>query len=175
MNNLQIFNNAQFGEIRTIDENGTVLFCGSDIAKALGYSNTKDALARHCKEDGVVFHDLIDNMGREQHAKFINEGNVYRLITHSKLPAAEQFESWVFDEVLPTIRRNGAYMTDDTLEYSRTKYASRKTLRRSDLTLSSSALTMCFMIRKQSRYTRRIPTATLKLMMRACKAAMRVI
>lgn len=113
MNNLQIFNNAQFGEIRTIDENGTVLFCGSDIAKALGYSNTKDALARHCKEDGVVFHDLIDNMGREQHAKFINEGNVYRLITHSKLPAAEQFESWVFDEVLPTIRRNGAYMTDD--------------------------------------------------------------
>lgn len=87
MNNLQIFNNAQFGEIRTIDENGTVLFCGSDIAKALGYSNTKDALARHCKEDGVVFHDLIDNMGREQHAKFINEGNVYRLITHSKLPA----------------------------------------------------------------------------------------
>lgn len=117
MNNLQIFNNAQFGEIRTIDENGTVLFCGSDIAKALGYSNTKDALARHCKEDGVVFHDLIDNMGREQHAKFINEGNVYRLITHSKLPAAEQFESWVFDEVLPTIRRNGAYMTDDTLEY----------------------------------------------------------
>ena len=75
MNNLQIFNNAQFGEIRTIDENGTVLFCGSDIAKALGYSNTKDALARHCKEDGVVFHDLIDNMGREQHAKFINEGN----------------------------------------------------------------------------------------------------
>lgn len=53
MNNLQIFNNAQFGEIRTIDENGTVLFCGSDIAKALGYSNTKDALARHCKEDGV--------------------------------------------------------------------------------------------------------------------------
>ena len=120
MNNLQIFNNAQFGEIRTIDENGTVLFCGSDIAKALGYSNTKDALARHCKEDGVVFHDLIDNMGREQHAKFINEGNVYRLITHSKLPAAEQFESWVFDEVLPTIRRNGAYMTDDTLEYALT-------------------------------------------------------
>lgn len=59
MNNLQIFNNAQFGEIRTIDENGTVLFCGSDIAKALGYSNTKDALARHCKEDGVNTHGRV--------------------------------------------------------------------------------------------------------------------
>lgn len=120
MNNLKIFKNDQFGEIRTAEENGTVLFCGSDIAKALGYSNTKDALSRHCKEDGVAFHDLIDSMGREQQAKFINEGNVYRLITHSKLPAAEQFEHWVFDEVLPTIRRNGAYMTDDTLEQALT-------------------------------------------------------
>ena len=117
MNNLKIFKNDQFGEIRTAEENGTVLFCGSDIAKALGYSNTKDALSRHCKEDGVAFHD---SMGREQQAKFINEGNVYRLITHSKLPAAEQFEHWVFDEVLPTIRRNGAYMTDDTLEQALT-------------------------------------------------------
>lgn len=63
---------------------------------------------------------LIDSMGREQQAKFINEGNVYRLIAHSKLPAAEQFERWVFDEVLPTIRRNGAYMTDDTLEHALT-------------------------------------------------------
>lgn len=120
MNDLQIFKNDQFGEIRTVEENGTVLFCGSDIARALGYSNTKDALSRHCKEDGVAFHDLIDSMGREQQAKFINEGNVYRLITHSKLPAAEQFEHWVFDEVLPTIRRNGAYMTDDTLEQALT-------------------------------------------------------
>lgn len=120
MNDLKIFKNDQFGEIRTVEENGTVLFCGSDIAKALGYSNTKDALSRHCKEDGVAFHDLIDSMGREQQAKFINEGNVYRLITHSKLPAAEQFEHWVFDEVLPTIRRNGAYMTDDTLEQALT-------------------------------------------------------
>lgn len=117
MNELKIFKNEQFGEIRTVeDENGKVLFCGSDVAKALGYSNTKDALARHCREDGVAFHDLIDNMGRQQQAKFINESNVYRLITHSKLPSAQQFESWVFDEVLPTIRKHGAYMTDNTLE-----------------------------------------------------------
>lgn len=120
MNDLQIFKNDQFGEIRTVEENGTVLFCGSDIARALGYTNPKKAVTDHCCEDGVTFCSLIDSMGREQQAKFINEGNVYRLITHSKLPAAEQFEHWVFDEVLPTIRRNGAYMTDDTLEQALT-------------------------------------------------------
>ena len=120
MNDLQIFKSDQFGEIRTVEEDGKVLFCGTDIARALGYSNTKDALARHCRDDGVAFHDLIDNMGREQQAKFITEGNVYRLITHSKLPAAEQFERWLFDEVLPSIREHGAYMTDDTLEQALT-------------------------------------------------------
>lgn len=117
MNNLQIFNNTKFGEIRTIEENGTVLFCGSDVAKALGYSNTRDALSRHCK--GVVKCDTPTN-GGIQPLGFVSEGDVYRLIAHSKLPAAEQFEHWVFDEVLPTIRRNGAYMTDDTLEQALT-------------------------------------------------------
>ena len=121
MNDLQIFKSDQFGEIRTLeDENGKVLFCGSDIARALGYTNPKKAITDHCKEDGVTFCSLIDNLGREQQAKFINEGNVYRLITHSKLPAAQQFESWVFDEVLPTIRRHGAYMNDSTLEQALT-------------------------------------------------------
>lgn len=109
MNDIQIFNNSEFGEIRTLEENGKVLFCGADIAKALGYSNARDALLRHCKRDGVVKHDIIDNMGRTQQAKFITEGNVYRLTAHSKLPTAERFESWVFDEVLPTIRKTGSY------------------------------------------------------------------
>lgn len=112
---VEIFKNEEFGEIRTIQENGRVLFCGRDIALALGYSNTKDALARHCKEDGVAFHDLIDNIGREQQAKFITEGNVYRLIVHSKLPSAEKFEKWVFDEVLPSIRKHGLYAADELL------------------------------------------------------------
>ena len=114
-NEMKIFENEQFGSIRTVEENGKVLFCGADVAKALGYQNTKDALARHCREDGVAFHDLIDSMGREQQAKFINEGNLYRLITHSKLPEAEKFESWVFDDVLPTIRRHGMYATDELI------------------------------------------------------------
>lgn len=116
MDDLKIFKNDRFGEIRTVEENGTVLFCGSDVARALGYADTAKAIKLHCKEDGWAICPVIDSIGREQQAKFINEGNVYRLITHSKLPAAEQFEHWVFDEVLPTIRRNGAYMTDDTLE-----------------------------------------------------------
>ena len=108
-NTIQTFNNDQFGTVRTIEENGKVLFCGRDIATSLGYTNPKKAIADHCREDGVTFCSLIDSMGREQQAKFINEGNVYRLITHSKLPAAEQFERWVFDEVLPTIRKTGSY------------------------------------------------------------------
>ena len=117
MNNLQIFNNAKFGKIRTIDENGTVLFCGSDIAKALGYASPANAITAHCKGVTVL---MTPSAGGMQNTKFIPEGDVYRLIVHSKLPAAEQFERWVFDEVLPTIRRNGAYMTDDTLEQALT-------------------------------------------------------
>lgn len=109
MNQLQVFGNQNFGEIRTLDEKGKILFCGSDVAKALGYKDTVNALKSHCNEDGVVFHHIIDSLGRQQKVKFISEGNVYRLITHSKLPAAEQFERWVFDEVLPSIRKHGTY------------------------------------------------------------------
>lgn len=89
-----------------------MLFCASDIASALGYTNTRDAISRHCK--GVVKRDTLTNGGK-QSMTFIPEGDVYRLITHSKLPEAERFERWVFDEVLPTIRKHGAYMTDDVL------------------------------------------------------------
>lgn len=113
---ISTFNNTEFGEIRTIQKNGEVLFCGKDIAAALGYADPKKTIIQHCKENGVAIYPLIDSMGREQQAKFITEGNVYRLIAHSKLPGAERFERWVFDEVLPSIRKNGAYMTDDVLE-----------------------------------------------------------
>lgn len=116
MNNLQIFNNAKFGEIRTIDENGTVLFCGSDIAKALGYTRPNDAISAHCRCTVKRRIPHPQSQSKQLEVSFIPEADVYRLIVHSKLPAAEQFEHWVFDEVLPTIRRNGAYMTDDTLE-----------------------------------------------------------
>lgn len=106
---IMTFENEQFGKVRTVEENGKVMFCGKDIAVALGYADPKKAIIQHCKENGVAIYPLIDSMGREQQAKFITEGNVYRLIAHSKLPGAERFEKWVFDEVLPAIRKNGSY------------------------------------------------------------------
>jgi prophage antirepressor-like protein len=109
LNELRIFNNQEFGEVRTREENGNVLFCGVDIARALGFKNTNDALLRHCKNDGVVFREVIDTLGRTQKTKFINESNMYRLIVNSELPSAEKFEKWVFEEVLPSIRKTGAY------------------------------------------------------------------
>lgn len=107
------FNNSEFGGIRTIQEDDKVLFCGSDIAKALGYARPADAISAHCKGVCVL---PTPSAGGVQNTKFITEGDVYRLIAHSKLPSAERFERWVFDEVLPSIRKNGAYMTEDVLE-----------------------------------------------------------
>lgn len=114
-NNLKVFENEEFGSIRTVEENGKVLFCGTDMGKALGYVNIQQAIRTNCKEDGCYTIAVIDNLGRQQQAKFITEGNVYRLITHSKLPSAEKFEKWVFDEVLPSIRKHGMYATDELL------------------------------------------------------------
>ena len=105
MNHLQIFNNAEFGQIRTVEIEGKIYFVGKDVANALGYSNPRDAIARHCK--GVVKHDSFKEGGQE--VALIPEGDMYRLITHSKLESAERFESWVFDEVLPSLRKTGSY------------------------------------------------------------------
>lgn len=113
MSELQIFNNNEFGEVRMIEENGKVLFCGADVAKALGYAIPTKAVNTHCK--GVSKMEVPTN-GGVQNMLFITEGDMYRLIAHSKLPSAEKFESWVFDEVLPTIRKHGAYMTPEKLE-----------------------------------------------------------
>lgn len=114
---IEVFNNAEFGEIRTIQKNGEVLFCGSDIAMSLGYARPADAISAHCKGVCVL---PTPSAGGVQNTKFITEGDVYRLIAHSKLPGAERFERWVFDEVMPSIRKNGAYMTDDVLEQALT-------------------------------------------------------
>lgn len=106
MNELQIFNSGEFGEIRTIEIDGKPYFVGTDVAKALGYNNPRDAVSRHCK--GVVKRDTPTSSGI-QSMSYINEGDLYRLIMKSKLPSAEKFESWVMDEVLPTIRKTGSY------------------------------------------------------------------
>ena len=106
---LQVFNHEQFGDVRIIEEDGRVLFCGKDVAKALGYTNPQKAIRDHCRYRTNRSVPHPQSLGKLLAIVFIPEGDVYRLITHSKLPAAERFEKWVFDEVLPTIRKTGGY------------------------------------------------------------------
>lgn len=125
MNELKVFNNPEFGKVRTITEQGKTLFCGSDVARALGYKNATKAIADHCK--GTVERRTNDSLGRQQTMKFITEGDIYRLAAKSELPGADKFESWIFDEVLPSIRKTGQYtlrpMTDYQMESIRVRKA----------------------------------------------------
>lgn len=123
MKYLEIFKNKEFGEIQIIENKGKFEFEATGVARILGYSNPRDAIQRHCKKYGVVKHDVPhpQSINKVIEKNFIDEGNLYRLITHSKLPSAEKFESWVFDEILPSICKTGGYiageekMTDDEL------------------------------------------------------------
>jgi len=112
MMNLEVFKNREFGSIRIVQESDKLLFCGSDVAKALGYARPNEAVTKHCKG---TLKRRTPTAGGVQEMLFIPESDVYRLIVHSKLPSAERFEKWLFEEVLPTIRRHGAYMTEATL------------------------------------------------------------
>lgn len=109
MNEMQVFNNPEFGEVRTIEENGAILFCGSDVAKALGYTNPSKAINDHCRGDLTKRYPIVDALGRTQGAIFIPESDLYRLVFSSKLPTAEKFTDWVTKEVLPSIRKTGGY------------------------------------------------------------------
>lgn len=95
-------------DIRIIVENGEPLFCASDVCKALGYGNPSEALRKHCVEGGITKRDTPTSSG-VQPMTYINEPNLYRLITRSKMPHAVKFQDWVFEEVLPTIRKTGTY------------------------------------------------------------------
>lgn len=109
------FNSSEFGNLRTIENDGVIEFCGKDVAAALGYTNPNKAIKDHCC--GVTKrYPIVDNLGRTQEARFITEPDLYRLITHSKLPNAQKFESWVFEEVLPSIRKHGGYLTPQKIE-----------------------------------------------------------
>lgn len=115
-NKLEIFNNTEFGSVRIIQEGDKYLFCGLDVAAALGYAKPRNAITSHCwyaLKRGVP-HPQAES--KEIEMLFIPEGDVYRLITHSKLPSADRFEKWVFDEVLPNIRKHGVYITDEKLK-----------------------------------------------------------
>lgn len=109
MNNIQLFNSPEFGQIRTIADNDGIYFVGKDVAQALGYSNQRDALARHVDDEdkGVVKRDTP---GGVQDVTTINESGLYSLVLSSKLPSAKRFKRWVTSEVLPALRRQGGYM-----------------------------------------------------------------
>ena len=106
-NNIQIFKNPDFGEVRTLEEDGIVLFCGSDVAKALGYARPNDAVTQHCR---ATVKRRTPISGKMQDINFIPESDLYRLVFSSKLPTAEKFTDWVTSEVLPSIRRSGGYI-----------------------------------------------------------------
>ena len=112
MNDLQIFENSEFGTVRTVQFDGKTYFVANDVAKALGYVETAKAVRTHCK--GVSEMDIPSN-GGIQTMKIIPEGDIYRLVIKSQLPSAEKFESWVFDEVLPSIRKHGVYAVEELL------------------------------------------------------------
>ena len=110
MNELQIFKNDEFGEIRTVEISGEPWFVGKDVAEVLGYSNPRDALSKHVdsEDKGVA---KCDTLGGSQELTIINESGLYSLILSSKLPNAKAFKKWVTSEVLPSIRKHGGYIS----------------------------------------------------------------
>jgi hypothetical protein len=102
----------QFSDIRTVEIEGQIYFVGNDVARTLGYARPADAIRAHCKPKGTVKHS-IPTSGGPQDLLLINEANVYRLIVRSQLPSAEKFEEWLFEEVVPSIRKKGYYGTID--------------------------------------------------------------
>ena len=117
MNGVTIFNNKQFGQIRTIAQNGEVWFVAKDVALALGYEKARNAIAQHVDKDDALKQGVADSLGRMQETTLINESGMYALIFGSKLEKARQFKHWVTSEVLPTIRKTGTYTVTNTDDY----------------------------------------------------------
>lgn len=136
MQEIKLFDSGEFGCVRaTVDEYGTELFCAKDVATALGYKNVNDAIKKHCK--GVAKRYPLETPGGTQEMRFITEPDVFRLIVRSKLPGAQKFEAWLFEEVLPALRRTGAYVAapkDETPEelMARALQAADEALKRRD-------------------------------------------
>ena len=115
MTDLQIFNSPEFGAIRTIEKDGEPWFVGKDVAAILGYGDTDQALRKHI-DDEVKLTRRFDGSGQNRQMTIINESGLYSLVLSSKLPTAKKFKRWVTNEVIPSIRKHGAYMTPDKLE-----------------------------------------------------------
>lgn len=115
MNDLQVFNNSEFGNIRATEVNGEVMFVGKDVADILEYANTAKAIRDHVDDEDKLTERIVLS-GQNREVIFINESGLYSLILSSKMPNAKKFKRWVTSEVLPSIRKHGAYMTPETIE-----------------------------------------------------------
>lgn len=116
MKEIKRFNNNKFGDIEIVIIDGKEYFPATECAIALGYINPHKAIRDHCKIEGCTFRSVLDPNGGKHDKKYINEGNLYRLIVKSKRPEAETFERWIFDEVIPSIRKHGIYGTDEIID-----------------------------------------------------------
>ena len=116
MNNLQVFNNPEFGEVRTIKRDGEPWFVGKDVAAALGYAKERNAISSHVDDEDKKDAPIQGPLGGPQTMTIINESGLYSLVLSSKLPTAKAFKRWITSEVIPSIRKHGAYITPDTLE-----------------------------------------------------------
>lgn len=112
MNDLQIFNNEEFGAIRTVEIDNQIWFVGRDIATALGYADARKAVTSHTDEDDRTNHPITDSLGRKQDTTIINESGLYSLVLSSGLPNAKKFKKWITGEVIPSIRKNGGYIAN---------------------------------------------------------------
>ena len=149
MNDIQIFNNPEFGEIRTIDQNGEPWFVGKDVATALGYVDAFGAIKKHVDEEDKLVCQ-IDSAGQKRDTTLINESGLYSLTMNSKLESAKKFKRWVTSEVLPSIRKNGGYLagqdqlTPEELMAKALLYANKTLAERdariSELTVQNQAL-----------------------------------
>lgn len=119
MNNLQIFNSTEFGQVRIVQQNGEPWFIGKDVAEILGYSNTKDAIAKHVDDEDKLGSQIATS-GQNRNMTIINESGLYSLILSSKMPKAKEFKRWVTSEVIPAIRKHGGYLTADKIEQALT-------------------------------------------------------
>ena len=115
MNEIKIFDNPEFGKVRTMEINGEPYFVGREVAMILGYAKPENALSTHVDGDDTLKQGVTDNLGRAQNTTLINESGLYSLILSSKLPKAKEFKRWVTSEVLPSIRKHGAYAVDELL------------------------------------------------------------
>ena len=119
MNEIQIFKNDSFGAVRTVEVEGTPYFVGKDVAEILGYADPQKAMKMHIDDEDKLTRQIVVS-GQNRNVTIINESGLYSLILSSKLPKAKEFKHWVTSEILPTIRKHGAYMTEKTLEQALT-------------------------------------------------------